>query len=513
MATKNKILRSGVSARKSLITGANIMADAVKSTLGPFGLNAALEKNGEITNDGVTIAREIASGAIADEIEARGARMMLEASTKTDDIAGDGTTTAMILAQAITKEAVKYLSDEKTIVAKKTPAEVIRIIEKERKEVTDLLIASAVKIETEQQLIESALVSVGNEELANLIGKTQFELGPQGFILAEETADRTSSIKRTYGIRTDNGFTTSLLVNNPETQSLEVKNTRVLLTNYTIQDLGPLLELGKSLAKTGVRSLVIVARAFGENAIRDCIANIEKGFAIFPINAPFTDSNEIMKDLAATLGAKFIATDKDTLDSIQLSDIGFAENVSARRGDVIFTSRDDELTKIRVEKRTEDLKKALTASVSDFEKKGIETRIAQLTNGFAILKVGATSELQRKYLKRKADDAVNAVRAAFQEGTVEGAGIAFQKIANGLPDTYILKQPLMSIYQQIESSVPTDFVIEPWVRDPVKVLRVALEQACSIASTFATSGIAIATEKDKPLDILLRKNNTPPSDE
>lgn len=502
---KRKILRIGSQARDSLIKGANTLADAVKLTLGPFPLLAAIEKGDEVIDDGVTIAREIVSGCISDEIEHRGARLLMQVATKTEDIAGDGTTSSIVLAREIIKEAKKYLKDEKTMIAKKRPSEVEAQIEKEKQEVTEKLISMAKPVKNKSQLIEVSTISASDPELGNLIGDAQWDLGRDGIILAEESADKSCSIQKIKGIKIDNGFGTSLLMNNQEKQSLDIKDTRVLLTNYVLQDLSPLRELGESLAKSGVRSLAIVARGFTEAAIRDCLANIEKGFAIFPINAPYTDQNEIMKDLAAVLGGRYINSEESMLEAIQISDIGYAEMIVSRRYDAVFTGKNDEKIQVRVDKRLEELTQQLKGSLSDFTKKNIEARVAQLTNGFAVLKVGAVSEIRRKYLKRKADDAVGATRAALQEGVVDGGGVAFRKISESLADDYILKRPLMAIYEQIMESAPEGFVIEDNVKDAVKVLRVALEQACSVASNFAMSGIAIAEEKTRPMDLALRR--------
>lgn len=495
MATPNKIVISGVEARKRLIKGADFLADAVKSTLGPFGQNWFLEKGNKITNDGATVAFEVSHSG---EVEQRGLTALREATMKVNEMVGDGTTSATVLAQAILKSGVKNLSDGTTFTGKMTPAELIRKIETEKNEVIEKLKAMATPITTEAELIGSAKVSVEDDELANMIGKTQHELGPQGVILAEETAEPTSSIERVRGVRVDNGFGTSLLINNQEKQSLELSNVPVLLTTNTITTLKPLQKFGETLVKTGQRQLVIVARAWSSEAIKDCMANIKAGFAIWPINAPYTDQAEVMKDLAAVLGARFIDAEAGSLADAQISDLGQAEKIDSKRSSTIFSGVKNEKTDASVAARLEELKKKLKGSLSEFEKRLLTERIAQMENGYALLKIGAKSDKERGYRKDKADDAVNAVRAAYQEGTVPGAGLAFKEISESLPESYILKRPLMSIYEEIMSRAPADFKIEDWVRDPVKVLRIALEEACSVAGTFATAGGATATEKEKP---------------
>lgn len=490
-----KVIVKGIEARDRLIRGADFLADCVKPTLGAYGLNGVTEKSLRITNDGITIAREI---ELKDEIENLGVRILRESSVKTNDEVGDGTTSAIVLAQAILKESLKHLPTGKTF-GGKTPSELMHTIEKERVEIIEKLKEKSTPITTREELIESALVSVQDVELADIIGSTQFELGPDGVILAEETTERVTTVEKVRGIRIDNGLGTSLVMNNMEKQCLEAEDAAVLLTNHTVEALTPLLPLMEQLyGKMGIKTLVIVARGFTTQAVKDCMANTEKGFSIFPINAPYVDQNEVMKDLAAILGGHYINSEQKDLDAIQATDIGHIERLVAHRYDAIFTGRDDEDSKERVEKRLVELKDQLEGSMSEFEKKNLALRIAQLTTGFAILKVGATTEVERRYKKDKADDAVNAVRAAYQEGTVAGAGIAFKEIADSLPDSYILKTPLMSIYEQIKSTSPADYEIPTWVRDPVKVLRIALSNACSVAGTFSTACVAIATERIKP---------------
>lgn len=497
MATKLKIARRGDDARKKLIKGADFAADCVKDTLGPYGRNWVFEKGRRVTNDGVSVAREL---ELKDETEQLGLTMIREAAIKTNDMAGDGTTTAMTLAQAILKEASRFLGDDtRGISAKKTPIEIIRQVEKEKNEIIERLQEMSERIETRDDLIKSAKVSVEDDELAEMIGGTQWDLGRDGIILAEETAERTSSVEKIKGLRIDNGLGTSIVMNNQEKQALELSDTHVVLTNHIIKDFKPLKNLLDNLVKTGVTNLVIVARAFTPEAIQLCMENIHRGgLKIYPINAPYTDQAEIMKDLAAVLGGTFFHDEERNLEDMNVSDVGYADRVFARRYDAIFTGKDNEKTQERVDARVKELTKKISGEQSEFEKKNLERRVAQLTNGFALVKIGALSDTERKYKKDKAEDAVHAVRAAFQEGVVPGAGIAFKDISDQLPDTYILKRPLLSIYEQIVATAPKDFVIEDWVKDPVKVLRVALDNACSVAVTLATAAGSVATERDKP---------------
>lgn len=499
-----RVIASGIPARTKLAAGAKFLADAVGGTFGPFGENWFLDKKNTITNDGVTVAREI---QLPDEIENRGAAAIREASVKTVEEVGDGTSSSAMLAYAIYDTASRLLAKE-GVIGKKTSAEVVQQIERERIEVTDKLIAMSTPIETKEQLIASATVSTESPELGKLIGSAQWDLGEDGYLLAEETAERTSSVENVRGIRIDNGFGTSQIVNNQEKQTLEVDDTKVILTSYTLSNLKPVENIINQLVKSGIRTITIIARAWTEEGIKVCLENINGGTVkIYPLNAPYVDMQERFKDLAAVTGAKFFDSESTALQDMQLSDVGFAKRIVARRFDAIITGTDD--TTDRINARVSELMDKRAGSQSDFEKKNLVERAAQLQNGFGIIKVGSPSDMERKRLFDKAEDAVNAVRAAFQEGTVKGGGLAFKEISDSLPDTYLLKRPLCALYEQIISTAPEGFVIEDWVRDSTKVLRIALEKACAAAGSFASAGGVVTQAFPKQLDELLGRPPQP----
>lgn len=495
-----KISIAGTQARDKAIAGMSYVAKIIKSTMGPFGQNVLLEKGGnKITNDGFNISAELCS-TLKDEFERRGALVAHEASSKTNDMVGDATSTAWALTESIVKEAVRYLPNDKSIKAKKTPAEVIKLINASKEEVIKELESSAIPISSKEELIKSALVSVEDEKIAELLGSTQWELGPEGRIIAEEVNETESSIERVTGIRLDNGFGTSHVVTNPEKQSLELNDISVLLTNYTI-DTKDLLALKESVFKNLITNkklgIVIVARAFTSDAIKTCMESTKTGFAIFPVNAPYVNQSEIMHDIEAVIGGRYIDMEESSFEDIYVSDVGFAKRIEARQMDALITGYDNEQAKERVSKRAEELKKKLDGSKSDFDKRMTAERIAQLTNGFAILKVGSYSVTNRKRLKDKCDDAVNAVRLALKGGTVKGGGLAFKEISDKMSEDNILKRPLLCIYDQIINTAPEDFKIEDWVRDPVIVLKTALINACDFAGVFSSVSGIITTEDPK----------------
>ena len=502
---KSIITLHGAEAREKLITGANFLADVVKLTLGSHGRNAAMEKGARITNDGVSIAKEI---QLDDPIEDLGLRMIREACVRTVEEVGDGTTTAITLAQAILVEAQKFLpsSDKSVIqVGKKSPPEIKNQIISESKEIVEKLKAMAIPVTSREQLIEVTMVSVEDQNLADLIGGTQWELGQYGVIQAEESNDRIDSVIRVPGIRTDNGYAATSMINNQEKQTLELRDVPILVTSHSITDIASIIHIIQPIVDRKQYDIVILARAFTQEAINQILKNWRPGegmqpIRIYPINAPYFDSSEVMKDIAASMGATFIDSEGMKLEDVQLSDIGSVDYLEAGRWTTEFRGKDTTETQALVTKRVEELKKQSAGSQSEFEKKNIQARIAQLSNGFAVIKVGGSSQSDKKYKKDKIDDAVNATRAALEEGVVRGGGLALKEISEALPDTFILKNAILAPYKQILAngcpSIPEN------IYDPVKVTRVALERAAAVAAPLATAEIAIAERRKTRLEKL-----------
>ncbi len=482
-----------------IMRGVDLLANSVKSTLGPYGRNFLLEKSGtRVTNDGITIAREIQA---KDEIEELGVRVVREAAIKTNEDAGDGTTTATTLTQAILKECSRFLPKKNQLGSKRSVMSLNRSLEKESKEVIELLKAKTTPIETKEQLIDVARVSVEDDEMAELIGSAQFDLGKDGMIVVEETTDMECSVEKIQGIRIDNGLGTSMVMNDQERHRLVLEDVPVLYTNYTINDLGVIKHVLDKLVTAGHRDIVVMARAFSSEAIQAMMQNHSQGIRLYPMQAPYVNQREIMTDMQAVLGGKYIHDESEALESMSELDAGMAKKVIGYRYSAIFTGegREEE-----VKERVETLKKEKEGEPSKFNKKALDARISQLTNGFALLKVGSISDTDRKYKYDKAEDAVNAVRSALQEGTVRGAGIALKEISDELTEEHLLKRPLRSIYDQIMTNAGETFEVEEWVRNSAKTDRVAIENACRIAADLITVGGAIATEKIKPIDQMLK---------
>lgn len=476
---------------------------SVKATLGPYGRNFLIEKSGSrITNDGVTIAQQMQS---KDEIEELAIRTVREAASKTNEEAGDGTTTCLTLAESIFKAAYEYLPRE-GVIGRKSVMSLRKSILDEAKYVVDELAKMAKPVETLEELIDVARVSVEDDELAKMVAEIQWEIGKDGVVLAEETAEPMCSVEKVEGIRIDNGLGATNVMNDTERQRLIVRNVPVLLTTYEINNFNELMGPINQMVQGGITEMVIMARAFSNDAIRVLMENYNKGIRVYPMNAPYINQREIMKDLEAVLGGRYINHEETTLDSVTASDFGLASQVVGYRYNATFAGDPkDENAKNRVKARIEKLEEEHKGEPSKFNKRAIEDRIAQLKTGFAIMKIGSISDADRKYKFDKVEDAVNAVRSALQSGTVKGGGLAMKEIAEGMPEDFILKEAFKAPYNQIMANAGETFKIEDWVRNSFKVERVATENAARIASTLITIGGAVATERIKPINELLSR--------
>lgn len=490
-----QIISKGDEARAKLMKGADYLAECVKLTLGPYGLNWALPNlKKPSTNDGMTVASEI---RLEDEVENEGAKKMYKIAQNIADLAEDATTSGVTIAQAILKEASKQLGNrDKGIIAKMSPPELKEKIMNEYTEVASKLDGMAQLITTKEQLIECAMVSVENKELAEMIGSMQWELGPDGIILPEVSNKPETTIERVSGYRVENSFATSLIINNQEKLALELDDVGVIATNHNITSTKDLVPLFESLQKTKTKRVILIGRMFSLEAIQECMQNINAGgLQVYPINAPHGNQVEVLKDIASVTNAVACLDEERALEDIQVSDVGFAKRIVADKNSATFVADKTE----RVDKRLEDLENKLKASQSSaYDKAKLEGRIAQMKGGFAIMKIGSLSEGEKSYRKDKVDDCVGAVRRALKGGVVAGGGVALNTIADTLPDDYILKTPLRSVHKWIVESAPADFVIEEWVKDPVIVLKTALEQACIGIADLVTNGGVAVFEHEKP---------------
>lgn len=502
---KRKVVVVGAKAKEQVLAGANAVADAVKLTYGPYGGNFASGVRGgpiHISNDGVSLAKEMV-GSSPDEIHEIGLRAVVEAATKTNDMAGDGTTAAVILTQAILgvfkldADIVRKFEDSPIVIRRKIEGEAIMVV--------NALADMAEKVDTQDKLIEVAKVSVEDEALAELIGGAQWQVGKFGTVLAEEHNAPGDEVEYIHGIRFDNGFTTSRIITNQEKQALELSDVHVIVTNHvfntakTITDLKPLFD---QLVAQGTKGVVLIGRAFDDTAIGVCVKNIQNGFPLFPINAPYTDQDEVMEDLAAAVGGNYVKAGDRKIYNIVMGDVGFATKVFAKRFEAVIAGKPvgaDPVIDAAVDKRVVEIEEKLKGQVTPFEQRMLEARLSQMKGGTAVIKVGAQTEQERKYKKDKVDDAVNAVKAAIQEGVVPGGGMALKTIAGTLPEGSLLAEALTAPWRQIMTNAGQEFEIEAWVKDPLKVVRTGFQKAVSIACSLATTEVAINFEREKPM--------------
>lgn len=497
----------GVAARTAYTKGADTVAWIVKSSIGPYGLNLATEKGKMTTNDGFKISKSVAD-AIKDEFERQGALMQHEASSKTNDKVADATSSTIVLTSEIRKELYKYLPNETRFISTKSVSELEKQLDTERTFVIEELKKTATPITTREELIASAKVSVEDDKLAELIGGTQWDLGIDGRLVPEEVNEDEHGIEKVNGILLDNGFASSLMINNETEQALDLRDGSILLTDHEVHSIEPFKAVIAHLASTKKNNLVIVARAFTQDCVQQLIGLAQTGFIVAPVNAPYTNQNQILKDLEAITGAKPILKDNRSLEEITLDNLGNFSKIFMRiRGGIITGTEDNTITKMRIEARIKQLEDTVTGEKSFFAKRQLEERIAQLKGGFALLKIGGYVLDDRKRQKDKADDAVVSVRMALKGGTVKGAGLAFKEIAEKMDDKSLLKKPLQAIYNQIISTAPEGFVIEDWVRDPYLTLETALINACESALSFARINGSVVTRLTVPKDVTYEDEN------
>lgn len=486
-----KIILRGIEARKKLLKGINEVYNAVRVTLGPSGRNALMERHTGvlaplITNDGVSIAQEI---ILKDEAENIGAQTIIEAARKTNSQVGDGTTTSIILAQKILSSCIAKIDDETSLIDNKTDVmEIMREIDKQKKLAVEELKKLAKPIKTQKELEKVAIASSENEELGKIVAEMQWKLGKTGFIHTEETQLDEISYNYGEGMNFFSKFASSYFADDYAELKTIKKNVPVLITNIRLENVGQIFELTKELAKRGEKNLVIMSSGgYNRMMIDTFVANKLKGtFNICALSVPSQTEDEL-DDIALFTNAKFIDKYKQyKLENIKVEDLGkIIEMISKDRETFLSGGSPD------VKKRVEDLKKQAKNQEVEALRNRTYQRIASLTTGIGKIKVGSRNDLRRTYLKRKTDDAVCAVKAALEEGIIDGAGQSFIKIAKKLPQN-ILTEVLKAPYEQLRENSGGE---GGKTIDPLKVMRVALENACEVAGTILTTETIIVNER------------------
>ncbi len=529
------------SARKALKAGVDKVADAVKITIGPRGRNVVLDKGygaPTITNDGVSIAKEI---TLADKIENMGAEIVKEVATKTNDIAGDGTTTSVILMQAIVSEGMKHTTMGVNAMGVKMG------IEKATAAVVEALKTLAKPIKTSDEIRQVATISAESGEIGKIIAETIEKVGKDGVVTVEESQSLGIDSEVVKGLEFDKGYVSAYMITNGERMEAEHKDSPILVTDKKISSIKEILPLLEKLAATGKKDLVIIAEDVDGEALTTFVLNkLRGGFNVLAVKAPgYGDrKKEMLADIAATIGATVVTEETGMkLDTVELTVLGRAGKVIATKDKTTIV--DGKGKKSDIDARVSQIKKQRDNTDSKYDIEKLDERIAKLTGGVAVIKVGAATETEMKYLKLKIEDAVNATKAAIAEGIVAGGGVALIKAAEAvrakagkaeaksgamteesLGYNIVLKAleaPLKQIamntgkddgsvivekvknmkgnggYDALADAMIDD-MLKAGIIDPVKVTRTAIQNAASAAAILLTTEVAIAEEpkEEKP---------------
>ncbi|WP_449036258.1 chaperonin GroEL [Peptostreptococcus stomatis] len=519
-----KEIKFAKDARASLEAGVNKLADTVKVTLGPKGRNVILDKKFGaplITNDGVTIAKEI---ELEDKFENMGAQLVKEVATKTNDVAGDGTTTATVLAQAIIREGLK------NVTAGSNPILLRKGIKKAVDVAVEELKHNSKEINTEEEIAQVGAISAGDEEVGKLIAEAMKTVGKDGVITIEESKSMVTELESVEGMQFDRGFVSAYMVNDVEKMEAVLENPYILITDKKISNIQEILPLLEELVQHGGKLLIIAEDLEGE-ALSTLVVNKLRGtFDVVAVKAPaFGDRRKAMlEDLAILTGGRFVSTELGfDLKDVQLEMLGRAQTVKVNKETTTIVggvgSKED------ISHRINQIKMQMADSTSDFDREKLAERLAKLSGGVAVVKVGAATEVEMKERKLRIEDALNATKAAVQEGIVAGGGTAFVSaipavealvasldgeeklgaqiirraleeplrqiaINAGLEGSVIIQNVINSESQIGFDALNEDYVnmIEAGIVDPTKVSRSALQNASSIASVFLTTEAAIA---------------------
>ena len=521
-----KMIAFDEEARRGLETGLNTLADAVKVTLGPKGRNVVLERKWGaplITNDGVSIAREI---ELEDPYEKIGAELVKEVAKKTDDVAGDGTTTATVLAQALVSEGLR------NVAAGSNPMGIKRGIEKAVTAVTEKLLESAKDIETKEQIAATAGISAADPAIGELIATAMDKVGKEGVITVEEANTFGLDLELTEGMRFDKGYISGYFATDMERQEAVLEDPYILLVSGKISNIKDLLPLLEKVMQSGKPLLIIAEDVEGEDLSTLVVNKIRGTFKSVAVKAPgFGDRRKAMlQDMAILTDGQVISEEVGlSLETADLPLLGRARKVVVTKDETTIVEGAGEQSAI--EGRVNQIRAEIENSDSDYDKEKLQERLAKLAGGVAVIKAGAATEVELKERKHRIEDAVRNAKAAVEEGIVAGGGSALLQVSHVLDDELgltgdeatgvrIVRAALAAPLRQIalnagfESGVVTEKVaslpqgeglnaatgeyidlMEAGINDPVKVTRSALQNAASIAALFLTTEAVVA---DKP---------------
>ena len=522
----SKMIAFDEEARRSLERGMNTLADAVRVTLGPKGRNVVLEKKWgapTITNDGVSIAKEI---ELEEPYEKIGAELVKEVAKKTDDVAGDGTTTATVLAQSLVREGLR------NVAAGANPMGLKRGIEKAVEAVSAQLLDMAKEVETKEQIAATASISAGDNEVGQIIAEAMDKVGKEGVITVEESNTFGLELELTEGMRFDKGFTSMYFVTDPERMETELEDPYILIANSKISSVKDLLPLLEKVMQTG-KPLAIIAEDVEGEALATLIVNKVRGtFKSVAVKAPgFGDRRKAMlQDIAILTGGQVISEEIGLkLESADISMLGRARKVVVTKDETTIVEGSGDAEQIAG--RVNQIRAEIDNSDSDYDREKLQERLAKLAGGVAVIKAGAATEVELKERKHRIEDAVRNAKAAVEEGIVPGGGVALLQAAAAVFEKLELdgdeatgaalvntasEAPLKQIATNagLEGGVIVERVrnlepgyglnaangeyvdlIDAGIIDPAKVTRSALQNAASIAGLFLTTEAVVA---DKP---------------
>ncbi|MCH7999514.1 MAG: chaperonin GroEL [Chloroflexi bacterium] len=516
-------------ARHAMKAGVDALADAVKITLGPKGRNVVLEKkfgSPTITNDGVTIAKDI---ELEDPFENIGAQLAREIASKTNDIAGDGTTTATVIGQSIVHEGLK------NVAAGANPMALKRGIEKGAEAVVAAIKANSTAVTTRKQMAQIAAISANNDqEIGELIGEVMEKIGKDGVITVEESKGITTEVEYVEGMNFDRGYISPYFVTNPERMECEIENPHILVTDKKLSAVNDILPLLEKVLQSGTKNLLIICEDCDGEALATLAVNKLRGaLNVCAIKAPgFGDRRkDNLGDLATTTGAQIISEEVGRkLDAVQLEDLGRARKVVVTKEETTIIEGGGSANEMKA--RIRQIKIAVDEASSDWDREKLQERLGKLSGSVAVIQVGAATETELKERKHRVEDAVQATRAAVEEGLVPGGGVPY---LNALPrleklklesdeatGVNILRRALEEPLRRIATNSGQDGsvvvqkvkglkkgqgydaakdeygnMVERGIVDPAKVTRSALENAVSIAGMVLTTNCLIADIPEK----------------
>lgn len=515
-------------ARTKMMKGVDLLANAVKVTLGPKGRNVVIQKSfgaPKSTKDGVSVAKEI---ELSDKFENMGAQMVKEAASKANDLAGDGTTTATVLTQAIAKEAVKVVASGAN------PMDVKRGIDLGKEVVAKELLNMAQKISTSDEVAQVGTISAnGDKSVGEMLAKAIDKVGKEGVITVEEAKSLETELEVVEGMQFDRGYCSPYFVTNPEKMVCELENPLILIHEKKLSTLQPMLPILEKVVQAG-RSLLIIAEDIEGEALATLVVNkLRGGLKVAAVKAPgFGDRRKAMlEDIAILTGGQMISEDLGVkLDTVTINMLGSAKRVLIDKDNTTIV--DGSGSKTEIDGRCAQIRHNISESTSDYDKEKLQERLAKLSGGVAVIRVGGATEVEVKERKDRVEDAINSTKAAVEEGIVPGGGVALLYSAKALDSINVdnhdqmlgvklLKKALEAPIRQIISNCGLDAslivgklleqngksygydaqkeeftdMVDAGIIDPVKVVRIALQSAASVAGLISTTECMIV---DKP---------------